>query len=246
MKSLFWCGCGLAAVSQAEAATHHDNWSYSGSTGPEHWGDQSHQFKLCGAGREQSPIDLTQARVSDVSEVKIRWRSIRPSIVNNGHTIQVDVPDGNKVTFEGRTYRLVQFHFHYLSEHTVNGSHFPLEIHFVHKAEDGRLLVLGVFAEEGKPHPTLDAVFGAMPATHGNSALLQNAIMPARLLPGDDATFVYAGSLTTPPCSEVVTWIVYARPIEASGAQIAKFAKLYQGNYRPVQPINRRFLLKNF
>ena len=200
-------------------------------------------FPACG-GDEQSPIDLKPHVRAILSEVAFNWKSAPAEVVNNGHTIQVNL-SGGAVTLGGTVFRLGQFHFHSPSEHTLRGKAMPMEAHFVHQAEDGSLAVVGVFIVEGAANPALEPILNGAPAQEG-STNLSDAVDPSAFLPLDGRLFRYAGSLTTPPCTEIVTWTVYATPIEASKEQIGAFRALYDGNARPVQPLNRRYLLSNF
>lgn len=232
---------GLLATSGAALAA--EEWSYATPTGPEEWGGISSDYVACGAGRHQSPIDLTGALAAAFDPASLDWSAFaQPTVENNGHTIEVHAADGNTLTFDGTPYALLQFHFHSESEHTVDGVRFPMEVHFVHRAEDGNLAVLGVFVTEGAENPELGKVLGAAPEARGE-AESEEPISPTGLLPGSNQSYLYSGSLTTPPCSEIVTWIVMADPIEVSAEQIAAFRELYEGNFRPVQPLNRRLLL---
>ncbi|CCG39732.1 carbonic anhydrase [Magnetospirillum molischianum] len=222
------------------------HWSYEGHGGPAEWGQLSPNFEACGAGKDQSPVDLHGALPARLSPVKISYRPQPLTLVNNGHTIQVNQAPGNFITFEGERYDLIQYHFHTPSEHTVNGKPAPLEVHLVHKGvESGKLAVLGVTLVPGKANPLIQAVWDAAP-TEAGAAKDVPAIRldPATLLPAKRAYFRYEGSLTTPPCSEVVHWVVFKQPVTASQAQIDTFAKLFPNNARPVQPINRRFILE--
>ncbi len=241
-----------AACPLCVSAAHAASWSYEGSRGPDKWGSLSRSYRACETGNEQSPIDLTNAISADVDAPLVEWASVRlGSVVNNGHTIQVNTPGAGQLSLDGRAYELLQFHFHHQSEHTVNGYRYPLEVHFVHKEMNGdNLAVIGVFFEEGDANEVLSTIWRVMPETKGEGTS-EAVIDPNGLLPktgrirgrsGDDV-FRYAGSLTTPPCSEIVQWTVYKTPIGASADQIAAFAKLFPGNFRPVQPVNRRFIL---
>ena len=237
-------GCSLCAARIATAAEG-QHWSYEGAEGPEHWAGLSEDFKVCGAGAEQSPIDLTEPTPGVLGDVAVDWQTSKLHVVNNGHTIQANMDAGSRVLIRGKRFDLKQFHFHHPSEHLLGGNAQPMEIHFVHAAEDGALAVLGVFMVEGEENETIGRVWKAMPQQKGETET-DDTVVPGHLLPAGRSFYRYAGSLTTPPCTEVVTWTVYADPIEASAAQIATFAALYPNNARPAQPLNRRFLLSTF
>jgi len=189
-------------------------------------------------------VDITSVVNAGIDPVLIRWKAAKfCSIVNNGHSIQVNMRAGGYIELDGSRYDLVQFHFHHRSEHTVDGKHFPMEAHFVHKAAKGSgLAIIAVFFDEGRENATLKPIWTAAPKHAGDSSNAQG-IDAERLLPASRAAFRYAGSMTTPPCFEVVSWIVHREPVDASIDQIASFSKLFPNNFRPTQPLNRRFVL---
>ena len=236
--------CAKLNSRRALAAGDKPHWSYEGASGPDSWGKLDRSYAACGRGAQQSPIDLSGAVRAEVDAGSIRWKPIKlGSIVNNGHTIQVNTPDGGHLELDGFRYDLVQFHFHHMSEHTVDGKQFPMEVHFVHKAADGDgLAVVGVFLAAGSENAVLAPIWATMPEEEGESSR-DVSVDVKGLLPKSSAAFRYAGSLTTPPCSEVVAWTVLKEAVGASAGQIAEFAKLFPGNFRPVQPLNRRFIL---
>ena len=165
-------------------------------------------------------------------------------IVNNGHTVQCNCPAGSVLTLEGKTYQLKQFHFHAPSEHRVNGIAFDMEIQFVHAADDGTLAVLGLMVRQGGANKGLTSVVEGIPTSLNQEVEVPGVnFWPASLLPRERTHYRYHGSLTTPPCSEIVTWLVLKTPVQASAAQIAAFKAAFAPNARPVQPRNRRFLL---
>lgn len=231
---------------QATSETTHaaPHWSYAGHDGPENWGALDTEFATCASGSQQSPIDLKDARAVVPSPIEIKWKSFTPHVVNNGHTIRINTGEKGAMVLDDKSYTLLQFHFHYKSEHTINGLHYPLEAHFVHKANDGTLGVIGIFFKEGANNPTLQKIWDMAPLEKGE-IMGKKKIKPKTLLPRQRAYYRYAGSLTTPPCSEIVSWAVFAVPLEASKAQIEAFAGLFDHNNRPIQPANRRFILYN-
>lgn len=238
------CLCGACGGSIAQAvAAEGAHWAYEGHGGPKEWGALSPEYAACSMGREQSPVDLTKPIAAIIGDPMTAWRPVPLRVQNNGHTIQVDCAGGGSLMLDGKSYDLLQFHFHHPSEHTVDGAFFDMECHFVHKAADGGLAVLGVMIAKGGANPALEAIWQIMPAKGGESTTASSMLDPSMLLPKDPVTFRYAGSLTTPPCSEVVQWVVYRQAITASAEQLAAFAKLFPNNARPVQPLNRRKLL---
>jgi carbonic anhydrase len=220
------------------------HWSYAGDSGPAHWGELQPDFKVCQLGLEQTPIDLDGAIKGAPGSIAFDYKPLPLRILNNGHTIQVNAEAGCACTIAGTRYELSQFHFHHPSEHLLAGKPFDLECHFVHKSAAGALAVVGVFIRPGARNAALAPLFDAMPAKEGPELRAAGTIDPAALLPSSASYFRYMGSLTTPPCSEGLTWTVYREPIEASPEQIRQFATLFANNARPVQKRNRRFVIE--
>lgn len=239
---------GALAFSLNAAAKegHGTHWEYSGDTGPEKWGDLSEEFATCKTGKLQSPIDLNHGIEAELPKISFNYKAVPLKVLNNGHTIQVDQKGAGSAKIDGKDYDLLQFHFHYPSEHTVAGKAFPMEVHLVHKNAEGRLAVVGVFIKEGKENAALKAAWENMPEQGGTEKVVDGATFnSSSLLPKEKGDFHrYHGSLTTPPCSEGVLWTVLKDPIEMSKAQIDKFKAVVHENSRPVQPLNERFLLK--
>jgi len=233
--------CPLCA-SPSYAAEHH--WSYTGEAGPDRWGGLDAAEATCSAGSQQSPIDITGTFSARQPPLKINWSKHPDTIVNNGHTIQLGFAEGDTLSFGGRTYAMKQFHFHHPSEHLVDGKGFAMEAHFVHEGASG-LAVVGVLLVPGKPNAVFKKIVATMPSEEGAPVPADPSIDPSRLLPAQRAYFHYEGSLTTPPCSETVDWIVLAHPIDVDETDIARFGKLYPMNARPVQKIGRRFILSS-
>ena len=242
----FLRGSGAAAVVAcpvcAAIAAEGVHWTHEEAG---QWGELSPDFQACGIGVEQSPIDLVQPIPSALGDVAIEWQAGPGVVENNGHTIEIKTAPGSAAEIAGTRYDLVQFHFHHPSEHSLDRERLAMEAHFVHRSGTGGLAVLGVFLVAGAENATLAKVWEKMPSEEGE-AELDGPIDLMPLLPKSRAYYRYAGSLTTPPCSETVLWTVFAEPVEISEAQIAAFAALYPMNARPVQEINRRFLLGSF
>ena len=233
------------AAGQAEDKHSHVEWSYDGKTGPSHWSELSSSYHLCRSGRRQSPIDLRvdSAIPATGLPLSISYKPDTVDEVNNGHTVKEIIHNESKVKYDGREYRLAQFHFHSHSEHTLDGKPLPLEIHFVHQDEDGNLLVIGVLFQEGAANPSLEPLLRHLPSHTGDHEVdLREKINLAELIPTNSAAFSYDGSLTTPPASEGVRWFVFQKPLTLSKQQLAKLRSLYDHNYRPVQPLNGRLL----
>ncbi len=215
-------------------------WSYKGDTGPDRWGDLSPEFKLCKTGKKQSPIDIRETKKEKLPKINFNYEKSKLKVINNGHTIKVKYDKGSYIKYEDKRCDLLQFHFHTPSEHLIKGRAFPMEVHFVHKCDDGNLLVIGVMMKQGKENKTIKDIWAVMPEEVGKSVESDIKINAKNLLPKKRTYYTYEGSLTTPPCSEGVTWIVMKEGIEVSKSQIEKFRKLYDMNSRPVQPLNDR------
>jgi carbonic anhydrase len=234
---------GFAATAFAAAEPAH--WSYEGATGPEHWGELSPENTMCAIGRNQAPIDIAGAMHVSETPLHPRYSQGSAQIVNNGHTVQVDFRPGNTLVVDGVTFGLVQMHFHAPSENTIAGHSFPMEAHFVHADPNGNLLVLAMMFKEGPANRALAKVWSAMPAKEGPAVALPDAITPMQLMPAAMQYYRFSGSLTTPPCSEGVRWLVLETPVSASAAQIHAFEQAVgHHNNRPLQALNGRVVVR--
>lgn len=223
-------------------ASDSPHWSYQGKTGASHWAGLEEDYATCGIGKRQSPIDIETRKVTGTTAqpIGLAYTAASAEVINNGHTIQVEPENGGTLTIDGVEYKLVQFHFHTPSEEKINGKPYPLVAHLVHKSADGKLAAIAVLFRTGKSNATLQPVFANLPARQGDKRPLEGTINVGDLLPGDHANYTFMGSLTTPPCSEDVRWVVMKTPVSISSAQLAAFQKLYKMNARPTQPLNGR------
>ena len=236
---------GMSSLSEVIASESGSGWGYIGESSPENWGDLSSTYTACKTGLQQSPIDLHSAIDADLAVVDVDYKSIPLNVLNNGHTIQVNATTGNKIKLDDEEFELLQFHFHHPSEHKVDGNPYPMEMHFVNANSKGELAVLGVFLQEGTENNALKPVWEAMPQRKGQPKEIPGVkIDISELLPTNRKMYRYFGSLTTPPCSEIVKWIVYQEPIQVSSVQIDRFRKIFPLNARPVQLLDRRFILE--
>ncbi len=233
---------GDAAQGNAQAP----HWEYAGHHGPAHWGEMHKDFETCGLGKHQSPIDIrTAEKKADLPELAFDYTASPLKIVNNGHTVQINIGDGGGVKIGDHAYKLAQFHFHTPSEERIKGKPADMVAHLVHKDEAGKLAVVAVLIKQGKENAALKAVFENMPVGAGPVHAVEGLnINVANLLPAKRGYYHFEGSLTTPPCSEGVSWYVLSMPVEASAAQIKTFQKLYKHNARPVQPLNDRAVVE--
>jgi carbonic anhydrase len=239
MKKLLVTALLAGLVSTTYAADHGaQHWNY---TEAEHWGDSSEDFALCKLGKSQAPIniDTKSTQKSDLPTIKINYKSSTTEIVNNGHTIQINLADAGSATVPGGEYKIVQFHFHTPSEEEINGKHFAMVAHLVHENSAGNLDVIAVLFKKGKENAALKEIFEKMPHEEGKVAL-DKPFDIATILPKSMDYYAFTGSLTTPPCSEGVAWQVLKQPVELSAEQISAFQKIFKMNARPVQPLNGR------
>ncbi|GGX77951.1 carbonic anhydrase [Pseudoduganella dura] len=228
----------MGSVQAADKAAAH--WEYKGKAGTSHWGELEQDFAACKLGKAQSPIDIHGARAGAPAPIGFDYAASAADVVNNGHTVQVNLAEGGRVRLPGGEYKLVQFHFHTPSEETVNGKHYPLVAHLVHRNDAGELAVVAVLFRQGKENAALKPVFAGLPAHAGDHHAVEGGVDVGALLPAQHTYYAYMGSLTTPPCSEGVHWQVMKQPVDISKGQLAAFRKLYRMNARPVQPLNGR------
>ncbi|KOR31043.1 hypothetical protein TI04_02895 [Achromatium sp. WMS2] len=237
------------SISGASFAGHGDaHWGYSGDTGPDHWGELDEKNIACSIGKNQSPTDLSGMVDAKLPPMRLHYKSGGGTkILNNGHTIQVVYEPGSTLTIDGVDFELKQFHFHAPSENTIEGKSFPMEAHFVHADKDGNLAVIALMYREGRhANAELQKAWAHMPENaDGEKADLPAAVSARNLLPKNLDYYRFSGSLTTPPCSEGVRWLVLKHPSIASKSQIEAFERVMgHPNNRPVQPRNARLILK--
>ncbi len=236
--TLFTSGC-------AYTNKHHTHWSYKGDHGPKYWGSMNSDYTACEKGVNQSPIDLADLIEAELPPLGLAYKLGGNEVINNGHTVQVNYLSGSNLSVRGQIFELKQFHFHAPSENHVNGQAYPLEAHLVHADKDGNLAVVAVLFEEGEENPTIKSIWESMPEKAGEKNKLQPTISADDILPSHQDYYRYNGSLTTPPCTEGVTWLVMKQPLSVSKQQIKQFESLLEHpNNRPVQPINARPVLK--
>ncbi|MCY3776496.1 MAG: carbonic anhydrase family protein [Candidatus Aminicenantes bacterium] len=220
------------------------SWGYEPHNGPEVWGALDTAFISCASGDEQSPIDLAAGQGAEVAPVEFDYRRTRFAIENTGRTIQVNPDSGSGIVLNGVRSALVQFHFHHPSEHTFDGIRLALEMHLVHRSDFGSHTVLGILFKEGQASEALAPVWKHLPPEQSESKMVPDELDLASLLPAVRTSWRYRGSLTTPPCTEGVDWVVLTEPLSMSKTQIASFGAIYPQNCRPVQPLGDRLLLR--
>ena len=240
--SLILVGFFMASTALAAETAH---WGYSGHEGPEHWAGLDPKYSACSEGKNQSPINLTEMIQSELPSITINYKPGGKEILNNGHTIQVNYSPGSTITVNGHEFELKQFHFHSPSENTIEGDFYPMEAHFVHADNEGNLAVIAVMFKTGDKNSELEKAWEHMPENAGEKYAFSKDVDANILLPLDHDYYRFNGSLTTPPCSEGVWWLVMKNFGTASKQQIDRFSHvMHHPNNRPVQPVNARVILK--
>jgi carbonic anhydrase len=242
--SLVLAACGAQAEEPHPAASAH--WTYEGEDGPEHWGELDEDYAVCGTGRRQSPVDVSVPSEQDLTNIVFHYQPSEVNILNNGHTAQVNYDTGSYIELDGVRYDVAQFHYHAPSEHAVDGKLFAAELHIVHKNADGGLAVVGILLDEGAQNNAYQPFIDNLPVKESEVHDAGVTVNAADLLPAVQTTFRYSGSLTTPPCSEGVNWLLMTTPVELSSDQIHALASIFEeGNNRPIQPLNDRPLAED-
>jgi carbonic anhydrase len=234
-----------AGLGAKGAGAHAAHWGYQGGSGPEAWGALKPEFSLCKTGQRQSPIDIRAGLAVDLEPVAFDYQASKFAVLDNGHTVQVDMARGNSIDVGGKRFELQQFHFHRPSEERIDGRQFEMSLHLVHKDEQGRLAVVALLFDKGPVHPVLQQVWSNLPLERGESNPARAPLDLAALLPADRRYYTYMGSLTTPPCSEGVQWIVMRQPVTLAPEQIEIFSRLYPMNARPLQSASGRRILQS-
>jgi carbonic anhydrase len=223
--------------------SHPPHWSYEGKDGPAEWSKLDQTYAACSTGKAQSPIDIKNAKKADLAPLKFDYKAVPLNIIDNGHTIQINYSPGSTLAAGGKTYTLKQFHFHHPSEEHVNGKGYDMVAHLVHADAEGHLAVVAVLLKTGSSNAFLETVWKNIPTVKEKAVDVPGVTLNVRdLLPADHGYYTFSGSLTTPPCSEGVTWYVLKAPASLSADQVTAFAKIYPQNARPIQPLNGREL----
>jgi carbonic anhydrase len=232
-------------ISISSFASGNKHWSYSGHTGPSYWKTLHSSFAACGLGKNQSPVNLTNMIDGELPAIKFNYHSGGNEILNNGHSIQVNYKAGNLITVDEQIFELKQFHFHSPSENTINGQSYPMEAHLVHTDKKGNLAVISIMFKQGAKNNELEKAWTLMPDKTGKKYQLTNIVDINKLLPVNLDYYRFNGSLTTPPCTEGVKWLVMKNIVTASKKQLEKFSHtMHHPNNRPIQPINARMVVQ--
>lgn len=238
-------GAALTKPATGKASAQKPHWTYAGKEGPENWAKLSPEYAACDAGRNQSPVDIEEAIHAVLKPIRNIQKFSAKDIVNNGHTVQISFKEGNMLVLDNAAYQMKQVHFHAPSENKIHGKSYPLEAHFVHADSKGNLTFIGVMFKEGKENPGLAKLWLQMPNEEGAPILLKTRVIPSELMPENRSYYRFSGSLTTPPCTEGVRWILLKTPVTASKEQIELFERAtHHHNNRPVQALNGRVILE--
>lgn len=232
------------APAQDHKAGYH--WGYDGDEGPSHWGDLKPEFAPCKNGHRQSPIDINDTQMADLPALQFDYTQSPLHIIDNGHTIMINYGPGSTLRVGEKQYLLKQFHFHRPSEERIHGKLSEMVVHMVHSDQEGHLAVVAVLLEIGADNPLVHELWNDLPKEREKEEVLENVqIDLTKLLPADRGYYTFSGSLTTPPCSEDVTWFVLKHPVTITAAEIERFGKLYRHDARPTQPLYGRVVLES-
>ena len=245
ISSLILGACSFRQAQESQPVSAPAHWTYEGEEGPQHWGEIDPTYATCGTGTKQSPINITAQNEKDLTNIVFHYQPSEVNILNNGHTVQVNYDAGSYIELDSVRYDVAQFHYHAPSEHTIDGKSFAAEIHIVHKNADGQLAVVGILLKEGAENKAFAPFINNLPAEKTDLKDAGTKINAADFLPTVQTTYRYSGSLTTPPCSEGVSWLVMTTPVELSSAQLNKLDALFENNNRPVQKLNDRPLVED-
>ena len=223
-------------------ASHDLHWEYNGTTGPQSWGQLKPEFQACNTGSRQSPIDIRDGIKVQLEPIQFDYRPTPFRVIDNGHTVQVNLDPGNGITVSGHRYELVQFHFHRPSEERINGRQYEMVAHLVHKDAQGKLAVIAVLLDQGKEHPMVQLVWNSLPLEKSVEQASPVMLDMNLMLPEQRQYYTYMGSLTTPPCTEGVLWLVMKQPATLSTYQASVFSRLYANNARPTQSASGRMI----
>ena len=226
--------------------TRHDGplqWAYEGAGGPQAWGKLQPEFSLCASGRRQSPINIEESQTlrGPAEPLQFSYQPSNATVRHDGHTIEVTVSGNNALTVRGSTYKLVQLHFHHPAEERINNQGFAMVVHLLHKNDQGQFAMLAVLLEPGEANALINKVWTYIPLDKGDQVPMPAGMLDLNeLLPKDQRYYQFFGSLTTPPCTEDVLWLILKQTATASKEQIKLFSQLFPNNARPIQAINGR------
>ncbi len=244
-SAIISCAFFLATVGAAQEPHPEHPWDYGEAKGPSHWGDLKPEFAPCKNGHRQSPIDIRNPQKADLAPIEFNYKPSPLHIIDNGHTVMINYGAGSFISVGGKKYALKQFHFHRPSEETINGKGYEMVVHLVHTDPEGKIAVVAVLLQKGEDNPLMHELWNDLPKEKEKEEDIDSEQIDVDgLLPADRGYYTYQGSLTTPPCSEDVTWFVLKHPVTVSAAEIQQFSKLYRHDSRPRQPLYGRIVLE--
>jgi carbonic anhydrase len=247
-RLITYLSVGLFCAGVAPCQEHKTEhvWDYGDVRGPSHWGELKPEFAPCKTGHRQSPIDIRNTQKADLPPIAFNYKPSPLHIIDNGHTIMINYAPGSFIFVGGKKYALKQFHFHRPSEEKINGKTYDMVVHLVHTDDQNQVAVVAVLLKHGKDNPLVRELWADLPREKEKEELLDNVQIDVNdLLPADRGYYTFSGSLTTPPCSENVTWFVLKHPVAVSPSEIEQFSKLYRHDARPTQPLNGRVILES-
>ncbi len=244
-KSVLALTAGMILTTGTVLAGGGSHWGYTGSQGPEHWGDLDKAYAVCKSGVNQSPVNLTGLVEAELPAIAFSYGATATEVINNGHTIQANFAKGSSIKVDGMDFQLLQCHFHSPSENTIEGESFPMEGHCVHATTEGELAVVAIMYKLGAASPAIAALWEKMPEKAGEKNTLSAKVNGIDIMPKNKDYYRFNGSLTTPPCTEGVRWLVLKENATISRQQLDRFVKvMHHPNNRPVQPVNARLIVK--
>ncbi|MCI5125431.1 MAG: carbonic anhydrase family protein [Candidatus Electrothrix sp. AR5] len=235
----------LALTAGNSVASGGGHWGYTGDAAPEHWSSLDPAYTLCASGANQSPIDLTNFTEAELEPIKFNYTGLVTEVAHTNHAIQAKYTAGSTIKVNGKIFALKQIDFHAPSEHLINGGQVPVEAHFVHADNDGNFAIIAVLYTLGNEHAELKKIWQQMPAEAGKKTGMASQVRAGELMPENKEYYRFNGSLTTPPCTEGVLWMVMKNPVPVGEKQIKKLVQvLKHSNNRPMQPVNARLVLQ--
>jgi carbonic anhydrase len=239
------CALVLTTGTNAQQQPPAHTWDYGKEHGPSRWGELEPEFAPCKNGHHQSPVDIRNPQKADLPPIQFDYKPSPLHIIDNGHTIMINYAPGSSISVGDKKYELKQFHFHRPSEERIDGKGFDMTLHLVHADKEGNLAVVAVLLDKGKDNPLIQELWNDVPKEKEKEDDLDTQIDVTKLLPADRGYYTFSGSLTTPPCSENVTWFVLKHPVPVSAGEIEQFSKLYRHDARPTQPLYDRVVLES-
>jgi carbonic anhydrase len=239
-------GCTSNEKNESHKKQHTAHWGYSGEYLPSKWGSIKEEFAMCSKGKMQTPINIIATLDTNITALDFDYKTSSTNVINNGHTVQVNIISGSSVVIDGEEFELKQFHFHTPSENNINGYQYQLEAHFVHATKNGDLAVVAVMFEEGEENPILAKIWSKFPLDENKKTSIKLTYDDIKqIMPTNKEYYKFMGSLTTPPCSENVKWNVFKTPMTISKQQVKQFFDIFgHSNNRPLQDTNKREILE--